>query len=102
MDAPFDYYYYFCYCRILKFYIMPKLTQEQLLKIQKNLKVGKCPNCGYEGDKDLSPQEFNLLTLDVDGLNTFDPNKTGSFPIIITVCPNCGFISSFARKFICR
>lgn len=78
---------------------MPKLTQEQLFKIQKNLKVGKCPNCGYEGDKDLFPEEFSLLILDTDSKNSFDPNKTKSMPVVITRCPECGFISTFSRKF---
>ena len=41
-----------------------KLTQEQLLKIQQNLKVGKCPNCGCEEDKILSPDEIHLVSLD--------------------------------------
>lgn len=28
-----------------------KLTNDEMLKLQQNLTVGKCPNCGYEGNK---------------------------------------------------
>ena len=79
-----------------------KLTQEQLLKIQQNLKVGKCPNCGCEEDKILSPDEIHLVSLNIDTLNTVGLEKLGSYPAIMTVCPKCGFISLFDRKFLCR
>ena len=59
-----------------------KLTQEQLLKIQQNLKVGKCPNCGCEEDKILSPDEIHLVSLDIDTLNTVGLEKLGSYPAI--------------------
>ena len=36
---------------------MGRFTNEQLLKLQQNLKVGRCPNCGYEG-------KVNVFTTD--------------------------------------
>lgn len=81
---------------------MSKLSPEEIQKIKGNLTIGKCPNCGYEGNKDLFPHEFNLLTLDTDKLNTFNPLNTGSLPVIVTNCPKCGYLSLFNRKFIDR
>lgn len=43
-----------------------KLTEEQLLKLQQNLKVGQCPNCGCKEEKTLSPNEIHLVSLDID------------------------------------
>lgn len=81
---------------------MTKLSKEQLLKVQQNLKINDCPNCGHKGNKDVSPEEFSLLSLDIDSINSFDPNKMGSLPVIISCCPNCGVLSLFNRKVICN
>lgn len=81
---------------------MGKLTSEQLQKIQQNLKVGKCPNCGYAGDKDLIPEEMQLISLDIDSRKTVGLDSIGSYPVLVTCCPQCGYISLFSRKFICR
>lgn len=81
---------------------MSKLTNEQLLKLQQNLKVGKCPNCGYEGNKDLSPEEMHLVSLDIDSKKTVGFESIASYPVVMTICPKCGFISLFSRKFLCR
>lgn len=81
---------------------MSKLTDEQIQKIQQNLKVGKCPNCGYEGDKTLIPEEMSLVSLDANSKREVDINSIGSFPVLVTFCPQFGYISLFNRKFICR
>lgn len=80
---------------------MAKLTEEQLMKLRKNLRVGKCPNCGYEGNKDLSPREMHLVSLNVDPDKTVDFSAIGSLPVVMACCPNCGYISLFNRKFLC-
>jgi predicted RNA-binding Zn-ribbon protein involved in translation (DUF1610 family) len=79
-----------------------KLTEEQLLKLQQNLKVGQCPNCGCKEEKILSPNEIHLVSLDIDAKNTVGLDNLGSYPVIMTACPKCGFISLFDRKLLCR
>ena len=81
---------------------MGRFTNEQLLKLQQNLKVGRCPNCGYEGNKDVCPEEMHLVSLDIDSRHTVGLESLGSYPVVMAVCPNFGFISLFSKKFLCR
>lgn len=97
--CPF--YQYICNVTF-KILIMGKLTLEQIQQIQKNLKVGKCPNCGYEGNKDVMPQEMQLVSFDINSKRIVDFGEIGSYPVLVTCCPQCGYISLFSRKFICR
>lgn len=71
---------------------MSKLTDEQIQKIQQNLKVGTCPNCGYEGDKTLIPEEMSLVSLDANSKREVDINSIGSFPAPPFPCPRLALI----------
>ena len=70
--CPF--YQYICNVTF-KILIMGKLTLEQIQQIQKNLKVGKCPNCGYEGNKDVMPQEMQLVSFNINSKRIVDFEK---------------------------
>ena len=79
-----------------------KLTNDEMLKLQQNLTVGKCPNCGYEGQQTLITQEVNLVSLDKQNEQSADFTKIYSLPAIIVQCPHCGHISFFNKKFVCK
>ena len=79
-----------------------KLTNDEMLKLQQNLTVGKCPNCGYEGQQTLITQEVNLVSLDKENEQSADFTKIYSLPAIIVQCPHCGQISFFIKKFVCK
>lgn len=79
---------------------MPKLTDAELQKLQQNLHVGKCPNCGFEGNKTLSPMDGAIISLkergylDMEGMHTVN--------VIMTICPNCGFVSLFSKGVVLK
>lgn len=72
-----------------------KLTNDEMLKLQQNLKVGKCPNCGYEGDKVIGLHTVNLISLKTEGTEIIETEKLNSLPAVLTSCPKCGYISLF-------
>lgn len=72
---------------------MGKLTLEQIQQIQKNLKVGKCPNCGYEGNKDVMPQEMQLVSFDINSKRIVDFEKNSLIPC------SCCVLSSMRLHF---
>lgn len=77
---------------------MPNLSESELQKIQKNLHVGKCPNCGFDGEKILAPMDGAILSLVERGV--FDSNGMRAINVIFTTCPECGFISLFSKGVI--
>lgn len=72
-----------------------KLTEEQKLKINENLKTSNCPNCGNKGylfEEDrplLNLPSFNIQngTLKLDEIEHIDA--------VAFTCASCGFISLF-------
>lgn len=79
---------------------MPKLTDPELQKLQQNLKVGKCPNCGFAGDKVLSPMDGAILSLKERGI--LDMEGMQSINVITTTCPQCGFMSFFSKGVVLK
>lgn len=79
-----------------------KLTNDEMLKLQQNLTVGKCPNCGYEGNKGIGLHTVNLISLKTEGTEITETEKLNSLPAVLTSCPKCGYISLFDKKFVCR
>jgi len=74
---------------------MTNFTEEQRETLKKGLRVGKCPNCGYEGCKNLSPQLFNLVSAETDAETT---GRMDLLPVVTVSCPRCGLLSFFAWK----
>ena len=79
---------------------MPKLTDAEFQKLQQNLRVGKCPNCGFEGDKTLSPMDGVILSLKERGY--LDMKGVHTVNIVMTICPNCGFVSLFSKGVVLK
>ena len=79
---------------------MPKLTDAELQKLQQNLRVGKCPNCGFDGDKTLSPMDGAILSLKERGY--FDMEGMHTVNIVMTICPNCDFVSFFRKGVVLK
>lgn len=68
-----------------------KYTDEEMQIIEKNLKVGKCPNCGNEDKKYIFPEAVKLGG-EGTGKDMYDA--------IITRCPECGLMLFFNKEFI--
>ncbi len=79
---------------------MSKLQSSEIEKLQNNLHVGKCPNCGFNGNKDLSPDDGAILSLKESGY--LDVNELKSFGVVMVTCPQCGFVSLFKRSKVIR
>ena len=75
-----------------------ELSQEDLSKIQQKLRIGTCPNCGYNGDKELSTHVIHLTSYDVDQAQTFDLSTIKTLPAVMSTCPRCGYISLFNKN----
>ena len=78
-----------------------KLTEEQKLKLQQNLKGnGICSNCGFNGGVEPLDAQFQLqsplIKTGVIDLNA----PINSWPVIALRCPKCGLISLFDSKFL--
>lgn len=79
---------------------MSKLQSSEFEKLQNNLRVGKCPNCGFDGDKSVLPDDGVILSLKESG--QLDPNELKSFGVVLVTCPQCGFVSLFKRSKVIR
>ncbi len=78
-----------------------KLTEEQKLKLQLNLKGnGVCSNCGFKDGIEPLDALFQLQSPLIN-TGTIDINAPiNSWPIIAVRCPKCGLISLFDAKFL--
>ncbi len=79
-----------------------ELSQEDQLKIEKKLKVGSCPNCGFVGNKELCMEEFHLTGFNRQELHTVGLKSMATFPVVMAYCPQCGYVSLFNKKFLCN
>ncbi len=79
---------------------MPELTNSELQKLQQTLKVGKCPNCGFTGEKALSPMDGAIISLKERGF--IDMVGMQSLNVVMTICPQCGFISLFSKGVVLK
>lgn len=80
---------------------MPKISDEELQKLQQNLRVGKCPNCGFEGKKGLSPIDGAILSLKERGFFDMDGGMQTT-NVIMTICPECGYMSFFSKGVVLK
>lgn len=72
-----------------------KLTEEQKLKINENLKASNCPHCGnkgylFEEDKVL----LHLPSFNIDN-EVMKLNQIEHIDAVYFTCASCGFISLF-------
>ena len=61
------------------------------MKLQQKLKMGKCPNCGYTGNKHVSPNLYHLISIDVENNAGIIGGKTPYEPLLAAHCPECGY-----------
>jgi len=71
-----------------------KFTEEQMALIDKNLKIGKCPNCGSEEKKYIFPEIINLTSHEEGDV------EQDKYDAIVAQCPHCGFLLFFSKQFI--
>lgn len=100
MDASSNFYYYFCYRQILKFINMElseKTVQEALAKINAKCAPFECPMCKYKGSFLFGKAEFQHIGFNRKENQIFVEGDTGIefIPVIIGICPQCGFSASF-------
>jgi hypothetical protein len=78
-----------------------KLTEEQKLKLQQNLKgKGICSNCGFDGGIEPLNAQFQLQSPVINN-RVIDLNSpVNSWPVIAVRCPKCGLISLFDANFL--
>lgn len=72
-----------------------KFTEEQMEIIDRNLKIGKCPNCGSDEKKRIYPEIINLTSKD-----KVDVQEKDMYDTIVAQCPHCGFFLFFSKEFI--
>lgn len=79
---------------------MPQLQKDELDKLKQNLHVGKCPNCDFTGEKVLAPMDGVILSLKERG--HIDTAGMQSVNIVMTVCPQCGYVSLYSKGVVLR
>ena len=80
---------------------MPKITEQELQKLRQTLRIGKCPNCGFEGKKVLSPIDGAILSLKERGVFDMDGGMQTT-NVIMAICPECGFMSFFSKGVVLK
>ncbi len=73
-----------------------ELTEEQLQKLLQKLKVGKCPNCGCQKEKIVTPDIYQLVSFDFSQL--VPGEKIPYQPLVAARCPQCAYTMLFNLK----
>lgn len=66
-------------------------------RLKSELGKFRCPMCQTESEFNFQSDEFQILGYDIDGEET-DPNTANYIPVIVNVCPKCGYIAHFSLK----
>lgn len=91
MDVPFDYYCYFCFCRILKLKVM--FTDLEKQKIQSKLGNLKCPICG-KTDMFYTDVPTHVISFPTTE-SGIDFTKVSYMNCLCVKCLNCGYVMQF-------
>lgn len=78
-----------------------KLTQEQLNKLSSKLKIApSCPNCGFNGQMSLQPDEYQLTSVEHSGSSYNIGGPMSFMPLAEVLCPQCGYVRLFNLKIL--
>ena len=73
-----------------------RLNDEQIRLLTTKVKIGKCPNCGSEKDKLVSPDVYQLYSVDYNDLRP--GGKIPFMPLLAARCPDCAYTMLFNLK----
>lgn len=79
----------------LKIFIIMKLKQVQIKKLQQKLQIGKCPHCGFTEEKLVSPNVYQLMSYNVENGTLKLDGDLNYQPLLAVRCPKCAYTMMF-------